>query len=77
LPIVLTIKKPEYEMVSIVLSVFIKFCISVNLFVVNLQSMETYPTCLRQTGLSFGTVIGSSFGILGPYIVYLVSCIYT
>jgi hypothetical protein len=60
-------------MVSVALSVFIKFCISINLFVVNLQGMETYPTCLRQTGLSFGTIIGSSFGILGPYIVYLVN----
>ncbi len=60
-------------MISIVLSVFIKFCISINLYLVNLQSMETYPTCLRQTGLSFGTIVGSSFGILGPYIVYLVN----
>jgi OCT family organic cation transporter-like MFS transporter 4/5 len=74
-PIVLTIKNPDYEMVSVALSVVIKFCISVNLFVVNLQSMEVYPTCLRQTGLAFGTITGSSFGILGPYIVYLV-CIF-
>jgi hypothetical protein len=72
-PIILTIKSPENEMVSIVLSVFIKLCISINFYVVNLQSMETYPTCLRQTGISFGNIIGSSFGILGPYVVYLVS----
>jgi OCT family organic cation transporter-like MFS transporter 4/5 len=73
IPIILTIKDPEYEMIPVALSVFIKFCISINFFVVNLQSMETYPTCLRQTGISFGGIVGSSLGVLGPYIVYLVS----
>lgn len=72
IPITLIIKNPEYETATTILSVFIKFCISINFFVVNLQSMETYPTCLRQTGLAFGGIVGSSLGALGPYIVYLV-----
>jgi OCT family organic cation transporter-like MFS transporter 4/5 len=59
-------------MIPVALSVFIILCISISSYIVKLQGMETYPTCLRQTGTSFGTIVGSSFGILGPYIVYLV-----
>jgi hypothetical protein len=47
----------------------VKFCISVTFFAVNLHAIEIYPTCLRQTGLSFGAVLGNLLGILGPYIV--------
>lgn len=50
-----------------------KFFISMTFFVVNLQAMETYPTCLRQTGTSLGIVASNAFGVVGPYIVYLVS----
>lgn len=55
------------------LVVFVKFCFTITFYVVHLIAMETYPTCVRQTGTSLGAVMGSSMGILGPYIVYLVS----
>lgn len=57
---------------TITLTFAIKFCTSVTFFAVNLQAMETHPTCLRQTGISMGIVIANGFGMLGPYIVYLV-----
>jgi hypothetical protein len=53
--------------------VFVKFCFAITFYVVHLVSMEIYPTCVRQSGTSLGALMGSSMGILGPYIVYLVS----
>lgn len=55
------------------LAVFMKFFVSITFYVVNLQSMETYPTCLRQTGISIGAIVANGLGVLGPFIVYLVS----
>lgn len=52
-------------------SVFIKFFISLAFYIVNLLSMETYPTCLRQTGISIGSITGNLFGVLGPYVVFI------
>lgn len=49
-----------------------KFFVSMTFYAVYLQSVETYPTCLRQTGTSLGIVASNTFGMLGPYIVYLV-----
>lgn len=57
---------------TLVLATIIKFFASVTFYVVNLQAMETYPTCLRQTGLSMGVLSANALGVLGPYIVYLV-----
>lgn len=51
----------------------VKFWLAITFFVINLQAMETYPTCLRQTGLSIGMIGSNIIGIFGPYIVYLVS----
>lgn len=42
------------------------------MFSVYLQMMETFPTCLRQSGMSFGLILGNLLGIFGPYIVFLV-----
>lgn len=55
------------------LAAFIKFCIAYAFYGTCLQTLELYPTCVRQTGMSFGLVSASGFGIFGPYIVYLVS----
>lgn len=59
-------------MLSTGFTVLIKFSISINFFAVNLQAMETYPTCLRQTGISIGAIVANGFGMFGPYIVFLV-----
>lgn len=48
-----------------------KFCITVGFYVATLQSMEIYPTCVRQTGMALGVLISSAFAILGPYILFL------
>lgn len=50
----------------------IKFFVSINFYISNLQAMETYPTCLRQTGISIGSIVANIFGMMGPYIVLLV-----
>lgn len=54
------------------ISALIKFGISIAYYAITLQSIEVYPTCLRQTGTAFGGVLASAFNALGPYIVYLV-----
>lgn len=69
----------EWEVFSTGLSIAIKFCVSVSLFTVNLQMAETYPTCLRQTGLSLGMILSNVLGVLAPYAVlwvYIYTYIY-
>lgn len=63
----------EWEFVATCSVIFVKFWLAITFFVINLQAMETYPTCLRQTGLSIGIICSNIIGIFGPYIVYLVS----
>ncbi|KAJ8895562.1 hypothetical protein PR048_000898 [Dryococelus australis] len=36
-----------------------------------LQAMEVFPTCIRQTGCSMGSLVSGLLGTLGPYIIYL------
>lgn len=50
----------------------VKFSFTVAFFMIWLQAMEVYPTCVRQTGTSIGGLVSNIFGILGPYVVYLV-----
>lgn len=50
-----------------------KFCVNITYFAINLQALETYPTCLRQSGMSVGMIIANIFGICGPYVSYIVS----
>uniref|UniRef100_A0A182JWC4 Major facilitator superfamily (MFS) profile domain-containing protein n=1 Tax=Anopheles christyi TaxID=43041 RepID=A0A182JWC4_9DIPT len=69
--LVLIVRDPANEMASTVLTTFVKFCISITFFAVNLQSIEIYPTCLRQTGMAVGTIAATIFGIVGPYVVHL------
>uniref|UniRef100_A0A182W0H4 Major facilitator superfamily (MFS) profile domain-containing protein n=1 Tax=Anopheles minimus TaxID=112268 RepID=A0A182W0H4_9DIPT len=69
--LVLIVRDPASEMASTILTTFVKFCISITFFAINLQSIEIYPTCLRQTGLSVGTIAATTFGIVGPYVVHL------
>ncbi|XP_059620795.1 carcinine transporter isoform X2 [Phlebotomus argentipes] len=71
IPVIYMVKNTELDFYATAFTVFVKFAITINFFAVNLQSMETYPTCLRQTGISVGAIIANSLGVLGPYIVYL------
>ncbi|XP_017787312.1 PREDICTED: organic cation transporter 1-like [Nicrophorus vespilloides] len=51
--------------------VFLKFCVAFASYVVNLQSMEIYPTCIRQVGISLGGILANVSGIMAPYVVFL------
>ncbi|XP_046805786.1 solute carrier family 22 member 21-like [Lucilia cuprina] len=53
------------------LASFIKFLNALTFFTATLQGMEIYPTCMRQTGCAFGTILANSAGVLSPYLVYL------
>lgn len=64
-------RNTEQEMLLTIVVVFIKFCTSITFFAVNLQSMEIYPTCLRQSGIAVGSIVANSLAVFGPYIVYL------
>uniref|UniRef100_A0A336MX72 CSON006225 protein n=1 Tax=Culicoides sonorensis TaxID=179676 RepID=A0A336MX72_CULSO len=71
IPILFIVQHPEYAIWTSILAVIIKFNVSITFFAINLQAMEIYPTCLRQTGFSIMTVVANTMGLLGPYIVYL------
>jgi MFS transporter, OCT family, solute carrier family 22 (organic cation transporter), member 4/5 len=71
IPVILLVKYSEYATVTTVLVVAIKFCSSITFFAVNLQAMEIYPTCLRQSGISIGAIVANCFGVFGPYVVFL------
>ncbi|XP_053681220.1 organic cation transporter protein-like [Anopheles nili] len=70
-PVVLLIHRPGTELYASGLASAVKFCICVTYFALYLQSVELYPTALRQTGTAFGIIISNVFGAVGPYIVYL------
>ncbi|XP_050069288.1 beta-alanine transporter [Anopheles maculipalpis] len=69
--LVMIVRDPASEMAATILATVVKFCISITFFAVNLQSIEIYPTCLRQTGMAVGTIAATIFGIVGPYVVHL------
>lgn len=49
----------------------IKLSVTCSFYLVWLQAIEIYPTCVRQTGTSIGGMMANIFGILGPYVVFL------
>lgn len=71
IPIIMFVQYSEYELWTTSMVVFVKFCSSITFFAVNLQAMEIYPTCLRQSGISIGAICANSLGIFGPYVVFL------
>lgn len=71
IPTALIAHDANLENLMTCLIVFIKFCTSVIFFAINLQSMEVYPTCLRQSGIAAGAIVANIVAMLGPYIVYL------
>ncbi|PNF18176.1 hypothetical protein B7P43_G01824 [Cryptotermes secundus] len=65
------VNKPSLHDLSTAVVIFIKFCITITNFVCYLQAMEIFPTCLRQTGMSFANLAGNVASVLAPYVVYL------
>lgn len=72
IPVLFIVQNPDHAILTSIFAVIIKFNVSITFFALNLQAMEIYPTCLRQTGFSIMTVVANTMGLLGPYIVYLV-----
>ncbi|KAJ6641583.1 Carcinine transporter [Pseudolycoriella hygida] len=71
IPVALVVRDPNSEFLVTCLVIFIKFATSIIFFAINLQSMEVYPTCLRQSGIAAGAIASNTVSTLGPYIVYL------
>ncbi|EDW84687.1 uncharacterized protein Dwil_GK14248 [Drosophila willistoni] len=71
LPIIAYATDERYESMMIYLATFIKFLNALTFFTVNLQCLEIYPTCMRQTGIALGTILANAIGVLAPYLVYL------
>uniref|UniRef100_A0AAG5CX81 Major facilitator superfamily (MFS) profile domain-containing protein n=1 Tax=Anopheles atroparvus TaxID=41427 RepID=A0AAG5CX81_ANOAO len=71
LPVVLLIHRPGNGAYVTMLAIAVKFFVCITYFALYLQSVEMYPTSLRQTGTSFGIIMSNVFGALGPYIVFL------
>ncbi|ALC47410.1 CG7084 [Drosophila busckii] len=71
LPIIALAPHEEYEWLMIFLATAIKFLNALTFFLANLQCMEIYPTCMRQTGIALGTILANAIGVLAPYLVYL------
>lgn len=71
IPVTLVARDPDSEILFTCLVIFIKFCVSITFFAVNLQSMEVYPTCLRQSGIAVGAIVSNVLAVFGPYVVYL------
>lgn len=71
IPVVLFSQNPKYEYITTIIAAFIKFLNAVTFFLVSLQAMEIYPTCLRQTGIALGTILCNAIGVLAPYLVHL------
>ncbi|XP_064552839.1 carcinine transporter [Drosophila montana] len=71
LPIIAYATDERFEWLMIYLATFIKFLNAVTFFTANLQCLEIYPTCMRQTGIALGSILANAIGVLAPYLVYL------
>lgn len=72
IPIIYIAQNDEYSTLTTIFVIVIRFYVYITFFAINLQAMEIYPTCLRQTGFAVMSVVSNLMGLLGPYIVYLV-----
>ena len=48
-----------------------KFISSATFLIVYVQTVELYPTCIRNTGMGFTSLLAQVVGISGPYVVHL------
>lgn len=69
--VISVVENPDYNTLVTVLSALAKLVGCITFFSLNVQSMEIFPTCLRQTGVGFCSMCTALFGVVGPYIVYL------
>ncbi|XP_044742619.1 solute carrier family 22 member 5-like [Chrysoperla carnea] len=61
----------KISMLTIGLILVVKFCLSCGVYVLNLQSLEVFPTCARQSGTSASFFCAVAVSSFSPYITYL------
>uniref|UniRef100_A0A6M2E0I3 Putative product n=1 Tax=Xenopsylla cheopis TaxID=163159 RepID=A0A6M2E0I3_XENCH len=71
LPLLYTSTDPSLSVLTSFLVAIIKFCESISFYVLTVQGIEIYPTCLRQTGVALGVIMLNISSVLGPYISFL------
>lgn len=72
IPILALVRETEYTFVIACLALAIRFVTGANFFAAHLQAMEIFPTCLRSSGLAIMTIAANGFGLLTPWVIYLV-----
>lgn len=73
IPIFFIVQESKYAFVVQCLAISVRFVLGIIFFAIHLQAMEIFPTPLRQTGMALLQIIGNSFGLLVPWVIYLVS----
>ncbi|XP_054162178.1 carcinine transporter-like [Oppia nitens] len=61
----------EYPVVSTVMAMLGKFCVTLTFMIVYQQGAELYPTAIRNQGLGIGTMASMVANIIMPYVVFL------
>ncbi|OXA43588.1 solute carrier family 22 member 6-B [Folsomia candida] len=74
--IAIAVTPPEYEMLRIVFTMGGKFFIAAAFNVIYLVIGEVYPTLIRSTGQSAGTIMGRFGSIAAPYVADLLTTVY-
>ncbi|KAL0271477.1 UNVERIFIED_CONTAM: hypothetical protein PYX00_008558 [Menopon gallinae] len=69
--IVLLVLPLQMPLLEIFFVSLLKMCLTTSFYMVWLQAIEIYPTCVRQTGTSLGGMVSNTVGIVGPYVVLL------
>jgi OCT family organic cation transporter-like MFS transporter 4/5 len=62
---------PSLATVVTVFCLLAKFNCTATFIIVYIQSIELFPTCVRNTGMGLTLCISMIIGIGGPYVVYL------
>jgi OCT family organic cation transporter-like MFS transporter 4/5 len=60
-----------YGIGVIICCLIAKFISSATFLIVYVQTVELYPTCIRNTGMGFTSLLGMVIGISGPYVIHL------
>ena len=63
--------EPDLKGLVIFLCMWIKMNISGTFVLAYVQAMEIFPTCVRQSGIGFATLISQMISIGGPYVIFL------
>ncbi|CAH0553497.1 unnamed protein product [Brassicogethes aeneus] len=71
LMLVFLIADQQYQLLVSIISMVLKLSISIVYYVISLQTMEVFPTSVRQRGAGFGFLAGSILSISAPSLIHL------